>query len=235
MTRSSISSILLVGILALTLFGGWYVSSNYYSTEGQLGDVVAHKGPPLNIEGLVFSDYQGGLLSSRIEVQKLYVRPIKFAGFRVKSLNELSLEGVKFVFHRSVESAEQRENKQMEPAIGTKFSSSIKGLVKMKRLGRVVRGNINHLNMSFVEGENVYFSLQSARAFFWLRDRKKINFENVNFFRPENKIRISTKKAHWDEAAHLFVVPGRYSYISPAGVSSGENIAFDLDFKIRRF
>lgn len=235
MRRLNISSILLFGMLAITLFTGGYVANNFFTAEEGLGDVVAHKGPPLNIEGLVFSDYQGGLLASRIEVRKMYVRPIKFAGFRVKSLNELSLEGVKFIFHRSIESAEQQENQQMAPAIGDNFLSTIRGLAKMKGLGRVVRGNINHLNMSFVEYENVYFSLQSERAFFEVRDNKKINFENVSFFRPQNRVRITTEKSYWDEAMRLFVVPGRYSYISPAGVSSGKNIAFDLDFKIRRF
>lgn len=214
---------------------GWYVARNYFSAGVELGDVVAQKSPPLNIDELVFSDYQGGGLTSRIEVRKLYVRPINFAGFSVKSFNELSLEGVKFFSYQRNESDQKKNSKNGVFSIGNNFSSFFDELTKRRGLGRLVRARINHLKINFLKNKKVYFSIQSERALFKLRDKKRIHFENVIFFRPHNKVKITTEKAYWDEEMHLFVVPEQYRYLSPSAVASGENIAFDLDFKIRHF
>ncbi len=185
---------------------------------------------PLSIKGLAYSNYEGDQLLSRVEANRLQVRPRKFFVFNIKSVNEVILEQGRFEIHM-VENQEAGKGERF--SLGAELSTSVNGLAGLKGMGRITRCLVGGMAMDIFLAGKPHFLVKAEKAFMDFQ-KKETRFENVLLEGGASEKKIWAEQVWWDEGQQIFRIPGKYKARTPRGNASGEGILIDLDFRVRK-
>lgn len=232
-TNRSRTSLIVFFLILVSVSGLIYwITTNSSTNEEPSRQQSYTATPPLNIQGLSFSDYLGAQLTSRIRVKQLYVRPRKFGGFRIKSVNELFLDEAKFEFHQVTTHTEPGSPTE-GPTLGNGLASAVRGLAELRGIGRVVQGNVQDMTLEIFRDDKLHLSVVSKSAILDFKKRQT-QMKQARLLAPGKNLTLVSNLIVWDDKRELFLVPGRYELKTANGKKSGEDIALTLDLQIRR-
>ncbi len=216
-------------ILGTLVIAGWIFWGFSQKSEAPVS-APSSRSAPLAIQGLSYSNYEGDKLLSRLEANRLQVRPRKFFVFNLKSVNEVMLEQGRFEIHM-VENQEAGEGASF--SLGAELSTSVNGLAGLKGMGRITRCLVGGMAMDIFKSGKPHFLVKAEKAFMDFH-KKETRLENVLLEGVGSEKKVWAEQAWWDEERQIFRIPGKYRARTPRGNASGEGIRVDLDFRVRK-
>lgn len=221
-------------LLGLLLLGGvglmvWVVTGYRNQAEERVG-METPSSHPMAIKGLVFSNYEGDRLQSRVKADQLLVKPRQFSVFRIKSVNEVVLTNTFFeIYQYPAEKGSAAGEERF--SLGAQLTSGVKGLAGLKGMGRVTRAVLLGMKMEVLNSGHPHLRLSAQNAEMSI-NKAEMQMENVLIENPVSGKRLISKVVIWDEKNRVFVVPGEYRLQTPGGISVGKNVAVDLNLQI---
>jgi len=180
---------------------------------------------PLRISGLSYSNYQEDLLISKVQVQKLYVRPRKIGLFSIKSVNELILDQAHFEFHQwpAVDPKEVT-------TLGNGIATSLKGLTNLRGIGmgHIIRGIVSNMVLDVFRKEKEYLSVRSNSAIIDFK-KKQTRMSKAILTSYADKFVLSSDLIIWDDKNNMFYVPGKYILTTAQRKKVGKKFRFPLN------
>ena len=231
-TQRVFSLSLLFTFLCLASTLVWLAGQGEKMNFPDVGGVSSSSQHPLAIAGMTYDNYSDGVLTSRIKVEKMQVRPRRFGIFRIQAVNEVALIKARIDLYSAPSASSSKAGESEELSLTAGLTEGVSGLADLRGMGRISRAVIDSLFLNVFRNQASGLHLQSLRAILDLKNRTA-DFAIARLIGHQGDFQLDTALLQWDERHKIFYVPGEYQLTSQAGVQRGTGAVIDADLNLR--
>ena len=161
---------------------------------------------PLQVISLDYSSYEEDQISSRVQVERLEVRPRKFGVFRLKSVNEVFLKQLRL---KVVTQEHARDEKKPDKGFsaGQLLTENLNELIQLRKLGKIQRVLIDGVKVLTMEGDSQFLenAISAQEAVFDVR-KKTLLMKHAQVDLFPLKRRLTSSQLTWDDRKKLWLI-----------------------------
>jgi hypothetical protein len=200
---------LLLYTIALCGWLGYQAFISQGKETKQLPVVKTSSQRPLLVVGLDYSSYDEDQISSRVQVERLEVRPRKFGIFRLKSVNEVFLKQLRLKVVTQERASDEEKAKKAKKGLspGQLLTKNLNELIQLRKLGKVQRVVIDGVKVFTLASDSQLLDnfISAQKAVFDVR-KKTLLMEHAQVENFPLKRRLTSSQLTWDDRKKLWLV-----------------------------